>query len=269
MLRLVLKTATSIAVEADCIVPEQLAGKSPVEIAALPVQYGNAQAPLGDFFYVEGDAGDQSIVIEGDCSRVKRIGAGMAAGRILVEGNVGMHAGAQMRGGTLEVTGRAEDWAGAQMRGGTLLIRGDAGNLLGAAYRGSRTGMRGGVILVEGNAGLEIGAGMRRGLIAVRGDVGEFAGASMIAGTVFIFGKPGGRLAAGMKRGTIACLGGKPDVLPTFREDCVYHPVFLRIYLRWLREVGFALDDECLQRAYRRYSGDLVALGKGEILVAQ
>ena len=43
-------------------------------------------------------------------------------------------------------------------------------------------------------------------------------------------------------------------------------PVFLRLYLLQLRAWGFAVPDQYLPGAYRRYSGDPVALGKGEIL---
>jgi formylmethanofuran dehydrogenase subunit C len=43
------KSATTIPVEAEIIMPDQLAGKSVAEIAALPVQHGNASVPLGEF----------------------------------------------------------------------------------------------------------------------------------------------------------------------------------------------------------------------------
>ena len=66
-----------------------------------------------------------------------------------------------------------------------------------------------------------------------------------------------------VKRGTIAVFGGRPQLLPTFRLDCVYDPVFLRLYLRYLRDADFPILDEHIQGSYRRYSGDLVALGKG------
>lgn len=266
MLRLTYISATTIPVEAECITPNTLAGKTAAEIAALPVQHGNAPAPLGEFFRVEGDAGDEQIIVEGDCSRVKLVGTGMTSGSLTIEGNVGMHVGAEMRGGTIEVKGNAADWAGAEMRGGTIRIRGDAGHLVGAGYRGSRMGMRGGSILIDGKAGNEVGSGMRRGLIAVRGDISDFAGASMIAGTLLLFGKSGVRTGAGMKRGTIAVFGEKPQLLPSFRFDCVYHPVFLRLYLRYLRDADFPIAEELIQGSYRRYSGDLVSLGKGEIL---
>src|SRR5438034_5517455 len=118
MLRLTYTGNSTIPVEAECLVPDLLAGKTVREIADIPVQHGNAQVPLGEFFRVEGDVGDQEIVLEGDCARVKWVGAGMTCGRITVRGNVGMHLGAEMRGGEVHVHGDAGDWVGAEMRGG-------------------------------------------------------------------------------------------------------------------------------------------------------
>ncbi len=266
MLVLKFKSTTTIPVEAECVTPDHLAGKSPTEIAALPVQHGNTQLPLGEFFAIEGDATDQEIVLEGDCSRVKWVGAAMTRGRLTIHGDIGMHLGAEMTGGEIQVHGHAGDWVGAEMRGGRIQVHGNAGHLVGAAYRGSRLGMRGGVILVHGNAGNEIGSTMRRGLIALGGESGDFVGVSLIAGTLLIFGQPGIRTGAGMKRGTIAVYAGRPQLLPTFSYDCLYRPVFLNLYLRQLQVWGFPVRPEYLQGFYRRYSGDLVALGKGEVL---
>lgn len=269
MLMLRYKGATTIPVEADVIAPEHFAGKSTAEIAALPVQHGNAQAPLGEFFAVAGDADDGHVVVEGDCSRVKLIGMGMRSGTITVRGNAGMHLGAEMRGGAIHVHGKAGDWVGAEMRGGLIHVHGDAGHLAGAGYRGSRLGMRGGVLLIDGKAGNEIGSGMRRGLIAVGGDTGDFTGIGLIAGSVFVFGRAGIRVGANMKRGTIALFGPPTQLLPTFRFDCVYQPVFMRLFLRQLARHGFARAVQHLTGSYRRFSGDLVASGKGEVLCWQ
>ncbi len=265
MLTLRYRGQTKIPVEAECLRPDILAGKSLAEIAMLPVQHGNALTALGEFFKLEGDAGDRHLVLEGDCSRVKLIGTEMTSGRIDIHGDAGMHLGAEMKGGAIHVHGNAADWLGAEMRGGHLHVHGDAGHLVGAAYRGAPVGMRGGTILIDGKAGDEIGANLRRGLIAVGGDSGDFPGVSMIAGSVFVFGNAGVRPGAGMKRGTIA-VGGKVQMLPTFRYDCEYQPVFLRVYLRQLLAWGFAAAERFLQGSWRRYSGDLVALGKGEVL---
>lgn len=269
MLTLRYRGTTTIPVEAEAITPDNLAGKTPAEIAALSVQHGNAPAPLGEFFTIEGDAADRQIVLEGDCSRVKWIGAGMTTGKITVHGNVGMHLGSEMKGGEIEVHGNASDWVGGEMRGGRIHVHGHAGHLVGAGYRGSRVGMRGGVILVHGHAGNEIGSAMRRGLIVIGGEAGDFAGVGLVAGSVFLFGPVGVRLGAEMKRGTIALFGPRPALLPTFRFDCTYQPVFLRIYLRQLQAWGFPVPEESLHGFYQRYSGDLVALGKGEVLLWQ
>ena len=247
MLKLRYRGDTNIPVEAECLTPDGLAGKSAAEIAALTIFHGNREVPLGEFFAVDGDADDGEIVIEGDCSRVKWIGTGMTRGRIRVAGGVGMHVGSEMRGGRIHV-------------------RGKAGHLVGAAYRGSRRGMRGGAILIEGAAGNEVGATMRRGLIAIGGECGDFPGVSLIAGSVFLFGSMGLRPGADMKRGTIALFGPMPQLLPSFRFDCEFRPVFIDLYLRQLRAWGYGPARREFAAPFRRYSGDLVALGKGEIL---
>lgn len=266
MLILRCKSSTTIPIEAEGITPDALADKLAHEIAALPVAHGNREERLGEFFHVEGDASDREIRIEGDCSRVKWIGAGMTAGKIAIHGPVGMHLGAEMRGGLIHVHGSVADWAGAEMRGGRIHIHGDAGHLVGAAYRGSRRGMRGGIILVDGKAGAEVGAVMRRGLIAIGGASGDFVGASMIAGTICVFGSPGVRCGAGMKRGTLAFFSDMPSLLPSFRHNCDYQPIFMRLYLRQLQKWGFSQAQPFLRGKFQRFSGDLIAQGKGEIL---
>jgi formylmethanofuran dehydrogenase subunit C len=126
--------------------------------------------------------------------------------------------------------------------------------------------MRGGVILVEGNAGTEIGCTMRRGLIAIGGASGAFPGASMVAGTIFLFGPSGGRIGPGMKRGTIALCGRQEELLATFQAACLYRPIFLDLYFRQLRAWNFPVADALFQGRWQRFNGDLLALGKGEIL---
>lgn len=264
-----LRHKTSIPVEVDSIRLETARSQSADEVKATLVQYGNKQVPLGEFFDVAGlAADDHELVWEGDCSHVKLIGAKLSAGRIRVEGNAGMHLGAEMTGGEIVVSGNVTDWAGAEMHGGRIRIRGNAGHLVGAAYRGARRGMTGGEILIDGNAGNEIGHTMRRGLIAVRGHTGDATGFAMIAGSILLFGDTGIRFGAGMKRGTIALFGAaRPEMLPTFRFACTYRPTFLRLYLLHLQRQGFPLPEDCLDAEFRRYCGDLLELGKGEVLV--
>jgi formylmethanofuran dehydrogenase subunit C len=261
------------AIEAEVITPEGFAGRTPAEIERLPVGHGGVEARLGDFVAASGSA-DDAVRLEGDFSRVTRIGQGMARGRIEVGGDVGGHVGAQMRNGEVVVHGSAGDWAGAEMRGGLLRIEGSAGNLVGSAYRGSEKGMRGGVILVSGSVGGESGAAMRRGLIVVGSTAAALTGVRMIAGTVFVFGALGAGTGLGLKRGTVvtyggvgaAPSGGGADLLPTFAYDCAYRPAWIGLYLRQLSAWGVPVPAEVADGVYHRYSGDLTEVGKGEIL---
>lgn len=251
--------------EAEVITPDCLQSKPKREIAALPVTHGNEKARLGDFFEIEGD-GSTEIVVNGDLSRVKSIGAGMTGGSIAINGDAGMHLGAAMSGGEIKVFGNVADWAGAEMKGGKIHVKGNAGHGLGGAYRGSRYGMKRGVIIVEGSAGNEAGAAMRRGLIVIGQNAGDFAGAFMVAGTIVIFGKPGIRAGAGLLRGTILSFR-KPELLPTYRYACTYSSAFLSLLFQELLRHGLTIRDEYTTGSFRRYSGDFNRLGKGEILV--
>jgi formylmethanofuran dehydrogenase subunit C len=264
-----LKQPTSIPLEVDTVRLEIVRGQSTDEVRHTAIQYGNAQVPLSDFFDVSGSAADNHLIWEGDCSKVKLIGAQLTEGTIHVEGNAGMHLGAGMRGGAILVSGNADDWVGAEMHGGRIHIRGNAGDLVGAVYRGGRRGMTGGEILVDGNVGSEVGHTMRRGLIAIGGSVGDAPGFNLIAGSILLFGNVGVRPGAGMKRGTIGLLGPQtpPKLLPTFKFAGDSRPVFLRFFLRRLREMGFFVPDECFHCDYRRYCGDFLELGKGEVLL--
>jgi formylmethanofuran dehydrogenase subunit C len=262
---LTLKSQPQAPLEAGVLTPDIIQGKSAAEIAKMSVFHGNESALLEDFFEVEGD-GSAEIVLNGDLSRVKNIAAGMTWGKVIVNGNVGMHLGAGMRGGDISVTGNAGDWAGAEMAGGKIRIRGNAGHGLGGAYRGSRHGMNRGLILVEGSAGNEVCAAMRRGTVVVMGNVGDFAGAFMISGSLIVFGNLGIRAGAGLLRGSIIATQ-MPELLPTFRYDCSYQPPYLKLLFQELQRQGLSIPIEYQTGCYRRYSGDFNRLGKGEILV--
>ncbi len=268
-LTITVRVRSSIPLEVDTVLLEVVREQATDAVARTRVQRGNRQVELGEFFDVDGSArDDDTLVWRGDCSRVKLIGTHLASGTVRVEGDAGMHLGAEMKGGNIIVDGNAGDWVGAEMHGGRIHVHGNAGHLIGAVYRGGRKGMTGGEILIDGNAGNEVGTCMRRGLIAIGGRAGDAAGIGMIAGTVLVFGEAGIRNGAGMKRGTIGLLGGDiaPEILPSFRYACTYRPTFLRLYVRHLRDWGFSIPDEMLGMSCRRYCGDLLELGKGEIL---
>ena len=255
-----------LPVEAESICPDLLLGRSRREVASLPVTCGRRRRTLGDLFEIDGEGSDE-IVVEGDVAHIKRMGQGMSRGRLVVRGSAGAHLGAWMRGGEIEVLGDAGDWLGAHMSGGLIRIHGNAGHHVGARYWGERRGMTGGTIVVFGRVGEGAGAGMRRGLVAVAGPVGDAAGRGMLAGTIVACGPLGARAGIGMRRGTIVCLGSCREMLPTFRYACRFQPVFLRVYLLTLRDLGLPIAEAWLRGYYRRYSGDVNALDKGEILL--
>lgn len=258
-------TVPTVPLEAESLSVASLAGLSAAAAAKLTVVHGNRAAEIGDFFDVAG-APDGEVHVSGDLSRVKHVGADMAAGRLVVHGTVGMHLGTRMTGGEIVVEGDAGDWVGSDMRGGRIIVRGDAGHLTGSAVRGEHVGMHGGEILVFGSAGNEVGSSMRRGLIAIGGDTGDFTGVSMLAGTIVVLGRMGARPGAGMKRGTIVAMH-PAEMLPTFGYACTYRPVFLRLYLAHLRALGMPVTEAHMHGPYRRWCGDAIELNRGEVLM--
>ena len=266
-LTLTLKSIPEVPVEADAISPDRFEGLSTAQAGALPVLYGNRRAQVGDFFGIEGKS-DGEVRVVGDLRRVKRIGAGMTRGRLVIDGDVGMHVGEGMSGGSILVNGNAGNSLGVEMLGGMITVTGNAGHLIGSAIRGGSVGVRGGQIIVHGNVGNETGSGMRRGLIAVGGNAGDFTGVNLLAGTIVVLGELGWRSGAGMKRGTI--VSARPaDVLPTFSYACTYRPVMLRLVLAHLRQCGLPVTDAQVTGRYARWCGDAVEMNRGEILLLE
>lgn len=275
-----LKEQPNLPVEAENITPDNFIGKSIDEIYEIPLLGGNRQEKIGDYFIVEAaeadDEGTQAIpqdsfpkiLLNGDFSRFKRIGQAMTAGEIVIRGSIGFHTGAMMRGGAIRILGDAGDWLGAHMEGGEIIVEGSAGHYVGSAYRGRTKGMTGGRILIHGNAGQMLGSRMGGGLIATAGDCGDVPGYKMRAGTILIAGKAGIRAGAGMLRGTII-LSGEHTLLPTFYYNCSYHPSFWGLLHQELKGKGFPLADFWQGAAFKRYSGDGLAGGKGEVLICQ
>lgn len=266
MLKLAIRHQDPVPVEAECVCPDRLMPMALADIERLRVWHGNRQTALAEHFAVSGDGRDGCVRVEGDCSRVKMLGSGMFSGSLVIAGDAGMHAGARMSGGDLTVEGNAGDWVGAEMRGGLIRVRGHAGNLVGAAYRGSFHGMKGGMILVDGNAGHEIGASLRRGIIAIAGDAGDFLGVNAAAGTILVAGSLGRRPGAGMRRATIVALGPSPILLPTFWNSGRVSPTYLRLLGRHLDTHGFKPAHLLQAQSFVRSCGDMVSMGKGEIL---
>jgi formylmethanofuran dehydrogenase subunit C len=270
MLRLVYNAQTSVPVEVEGLVPSLVREQSLAEIERFEIFHGNEKLPLAEYFSVSGTPGDQRIEFEGNLAGVHWIGAGMSQGLIHVAGDAGRHVGSEMTGGEIHVAGNAGDWVGGEMHGGLIHVRGRAGHLIGSAYRGSARGMTGGTILIHGEVGNEIGHTMRRGLLAVGGGCGDFVGLNMIAGTIFVFGPCGIRPGAGMRRGTIGLFGtSPPKLLPTFRPGSRDKPLVLQLLFRELRRLDFPIDDALMTAEFRMYHGDMVAIGRGELLLPE
>ncbi len=258
---------TKVPVEIEGFTPDWACDKSIAEIEGFEIFHGNCKVALAEMFRVSGDAGDKRMDFEGNLSGVHWIGAHMTSGVVRIHGPAGRHVGSQMRGGEIGVEGNAGGWVGAEMAKGLIHVKGNAGHLTGAAYRGSAKGMTGGTILVDGNAGNEIGLTMRRGLIAIGGTAGDTVGFNMIAGTIAVFGECGIRPGAGMRRGTLALFGPTPPpLLPSFRFATTYQPQAVKLMLRTLSRHGFRFDETLMDAEYDLYNGDLVSLGRGEIL---
>jgi formylmethanofuran dehydrogenase subunit C len=226
------KDKIGIMVEAEVIRPDIMYGKRKDEIEVLPVWQGPNRMSLCDFFNVEvresglpDDRGpkensseETSILIEGDVSRVKRIGQEMKFGKIEIQGSAGMHVGAEMAGGSILVHGDTGSFAGMDMKGGLLHILGNAGDHVGSAYRGSWRGMTGGRIVIEGNARSQIGGGLTGGEIAVSGNVENFAGIRQSGGLIIVRGDAVRGTGAEMTGGTLAVCGTIRQLSPGFVE---------------------------------------------------
>jgi len=246
-----------LGLEADCINPDNFEGKTLEEIKKLDVFIGNTTDGLENYFdiserEINGEEGIR-IVIEGDVSRVKRIGEKMTDGEIIIKGDAGVHLGNEMRGGRILVKGNVDSYVGTLIRGGRIIIEGNAGNFVGCCHRGDWRGMRDGEIIIKGNVGSNIGECMRGGLIKIEGDADQFVGIRMNGGTIIINGNTGGRLGAEMKSGMIIVNGIVEEMLPSFVERS--------------EKRNIKINNETIKGKFIEYVGDLAEDGKGLIYV--
>ena len=226
-IKLKLKKEPIFPLEAETISPDRFAGKSETEIKNLIVYHGNEEKTIGNFFDVSGKGEDISeikISIEGNLSKVKRIGEKMTGGEIIINGDVGMHVGNHMSGGRILVNGNADDWAGAMLNGGELEITGDAGHYVGAAYRGFWKGMQNGKIKVQGKIGDEALTWVNGSKPAKRfptlicGSAGSFLGIHGHGGTIIVEGDCDRCIGADQVRGTIVVKGKVSRILPSYKR---------------------------------------------------
>ncbi len=247
------------------LTPADLSGMPAADIGKLVVGTSKRGLTVADVFTVSGKPGDR-VVIEGSSNRLDFIGADLAEGTVIADGDVGICAGRSMRGGKLEIRGDAGAWLASNASGGLVSVKGSAAGLIGALRAGDKFGMTGGTVIIEGDAGDRVGERMRRGTIIVRGRCGANAGARMLGGTVWAeqgFGPAPGVL---LRRGTL--IGPSVEaMLPTFADAGKHDLVILRVLSRYLAATLGPLAPRALSGNVRKYAGDLATIGKGEILI--
>ena len=247
----------TLPITSELINPDVLTSKTLGEIEKTKLWEGNKQKTLGELFRIDKtNEAEPMLSVVGDMSKVRRIGAYMKAGDLVIHGNVGTHLGEEMKGGKITVHGNTEGWAGSMMAGGSIEIHGNASDYLAAPYRGSARGMRGGTIIVHGNVGNEAGAHMTRGIIKVYGNVGQFAGFRMRDGTIYIEGNCMSRAGACMVGGKIIVAGFLESMLPTFTIDNIRPKVKIE-------------EDQSAMGPFYVFLGDLVEQGDGKLYVSK
>ena len=261
-----LRAAPEQRLDMSSLTPQRLAGKSLREIDGVDLQTTRRAVHVGDLFHVS-DGSAEHIVIAGGSERFDRVGEGMSAGSITVDGDVGIRAGRRMAGGRLTVNGNAGHWTASGMAAGFIEIAGDVGDRLGGPLAGEVHGMSGGMVVVRGHAGVRAAHRLRRGALIVEGNAGDDAGSRMLAGTLIVRGAAGARTGYLMRRGTIVLGIASSDFGPTF-VDCGVHDLTAhRLMAAHIRESS-AKSAELLHVPLRRLMGDMAVLGKGEIFVA-
>ena len=266
-LRLVLRQAPTLRVDARRLQPQALAAVSAADLRRMTLPHGRDEVELGEWFDVVVDgAGSLVLQLEGDLARFDAIGAGLADGTLVVRGDVGDAAGLGMAGGRLVVEGSARDLTGCAMRGGAIEVKGSVRDLAASALPGEMDGMSGGTLVVRGDAGARLADRMRRGTVAVFGAVGEFAASRLVAGTVALGGGCGAHAGWGMRRGTLVGAGEPPALGPTFVPVDADAAVFWQLLARDLARLGPPFDT-LARRPVVRHAGDLAVQGRGEVLI--
>lgn len=263
--RLTLRRSPALRVDLRGVMPAALSGLSCAAIERLPLGSGRGTLPLAELFDVAGIAGD-ALVLEGDLSRFDRVGWQMAAGRVLVDGNVGHYAGGCMSAGELVIKGHAGLLAACEMAGGSCIVEGDVDDFAASNLPGSMDGMRGGELVVKGNAGARFGDRMRRGTALVFGSAGDLLASRMVAGTIAVGGRAGAHPAWGMRRGSVVFAAKDAfDPAPTFVPGFAAVDVFWQLLARDLARHGGPFAG-LASRRIERCVGDLAVAGKGELI---
>lgn len=257
-----------ISVDMSPLIPENLQGKSLVDIKKINLQSGNRQIKVEHLFEISGSATSDTILMKRCYAKLDFIGHAMNRGLIKVSGNAGDYLGKNMTGGRINVSGNTGLWTGTGMKNAHIEIKGDAGDYLASKVPGNKYGMISGTIHVHGNTGDRIGECMRRGIIAIAGNAGDYCGCQMRAGTIIILGQTGKYVGYGMRRGSII-LSHRPSIIPVAFNSCgMFELGFIRLIFNQLsvanRKFNILRKSKIL---VERIVGDLTVAGKGELLI--
>lgn len=259
------RVASEQRLDVSPLTPQRLAGKSEREISNLELQTTRRAVRVGDLFDVSNGSAEH-IVLEGGSEKFDRVGEGMDAGSITINGDVGNGAGREMAGGRLTINGNSGHWTASGMTAGLIEISGDVGDRLGGPLAGEVEGMNGGMVVVRGRAGARAADRLRRGILIIESDAGDDAGSRMLAGTLIVCGSAS-RTGYLMRRGTIILGASRGSFGPTY-VDCGCHELTAhRLIAAYVREAS-PRSAEFLRGSLRRFVGDTAVLGKGEIFVA-
>jgi formylmethanofuran dehydrogenase subunit C len=258
MITITPKRVFDVPIQAACISVDVLAGKTVKEIAAMSITEGKETITMGDAFDIKEDKKVETpaITLNGDFSRVKRIGQGMKTGEIVINGDAGMHTGEKLSGGKIIVNGNVGGWSGSEMKKGLLEVHGDAGDYLASPYRGTSTGMKGGLITVDGNVGTDVATWMQGGTIKIKGSAGRFLGYHMSDGTIYVEKGCDIRAGACMTGGKIIINGTMELMMPTFTIDSVKPKVKVDA-------------EQTAQGPFYVFLGDMAEHGTGKIFASK
>ncbi|MEQ1904311.1 MAG: formylmethanofuran dehydrogenase subunit C [Pirellulaceae bacterium] len=277
-LRIELKVPLPNDIEGSGLIRNWMPALTASQVLEQPLQIGNVRGEFGDLFRAAGDYADQCSLWSGDFSLLTGLAACQNAGQTIVEGNIGHRAGAKMQGGSLIIRGNGANDIGSSMMGGTIFVTGNTGDRTGGCGSGDTAGMNRGTIIVAGNCGEAVGLRMRRGMIWVGGSALGYAGFQLIAGTVIVGKSEGVGLAHEMKRGTVVALRTNADAVSSIRfrtSGTVQGGIIAMLggeLRRGLQAIGESIPETfeanlaALQRPMRRFTGDCLQDGSGELL---
>jgi len=259
-----LKKPLQLSLNCQLLNSTHLADKSPSDIASMLLHYGNSQCRVDEIFEISGDDA-QNIFFKNSSHKLDYLGANMASGNMVIEGDAGAYLGYNLKKGEIQCQGNTLAYAACNMVSGLLTINGNTGDFLGGASAGLRKGMRGGTVIIKGNAGDRVGDQMRRGLILIEGNAGDYCASRMIAGTIGVFGNVGEYACFNMKRGTLL-LTKMPKLHMTI-QDCGFHTLpFLSLMFKSFAQYKTKFSSIQTLRV-QRFVGDAACAGNGEILL--